>query len=74
MESNRFTVIFGMGADGKKRGKYTQRFQTKVTKYFCTKFVRWYEFYVIYCPKLQHRGLIIKILVNTTQNLNYLKD
>lgn len=62
-----------MGADGKKKGN-TLRFQSKVRKHFCTKFVRLYDFYVIYCSKSQDRGLIIKIPVNTTQILNYLKD
>lgn len=71
MESNCFTVIFGMGQMGRREGN-TLRFQTEVTEYFSLKFVRWYNFNVIYCSKLQDRGLIIKILVNTTQN--YLKD
>lgn len=59
VKSNCFTVIFGMGQIGRKEGN-PLRFQTKVTKYFCRKFVRWYDFYMIYCSKLQDRGLIKK--------------
>lgn len=69
MESNCFTLIFGMGQMGRKEGN-TFRFQTKVTKYFCTKSVRWCDFYVIYCSRWQKRGLIIKILVNTKSKLS----